>query len=328
MRKLLTPLLLATIAFAMIAADGTANPRQSTRSSAWLGASIQTVDKVLAEAFDLPVTYGVILNSIVFDAPAEEAGLKRDDIIIAFDGKRVGDEQALRELLAEADNGDKVSVTVMRGSDEIDFEITLGEKSNRAFYDSRRSRPRNNFSFRAPKINRFELRDHAYLGVNLTNLSEQLGEYFGVRDGEGALITEVVEDSPADKAGLKAGDVIVEISGDAVDNPRDVQKIIASKNIDEEITLSILRDKRTKKIIAKVGETDEPLFVFEDGSGLGKDFPRLKELKGLGNFKFKFPSNRHDLRFDRDELKEDMKELKRDLQELGKELRELKRSVR
>ncbi len=102
----------------------------------------------------------------------------------------------------------------------------------------------------------------------MDNLNEQLGEYFGVRDGEGVLVTEVLEDTPAEKAGLKAGDVIIEIDDDDIEETGDVVNAIGDKDPGDMVNIVVLRDRKTITFDFEVGERDD---------------------KSFGNFNFRVP---------------------------------------
>ncbi len=80
-----------------------------------------------------------------------------------------------------------------------------------------------------------------WLGVNIDDLNPQLGDYFGVEDGDGVLVTAVVEDGPAAKAGLKAGDVIVKVGGDEVEDTGDLHETLAGTEADQKVKIEYLR---------------------------------------------------------------------------------------
>jgi membrane-associated protease RseP (regulator of RpoE activity) len=78
-------------------------------------------------------------------------------------------------------------------------------------------------------------------------LTKQLADYFGITDGKGALVTSVTEDGPAAKAGVKAGDVITAVDGEAVDSPGDISRVINRKK-EGEVALTIIRNKSQQTI--------------------------------------------------------------------------------
>jgi len=96
----------------------------------------------------------------------------------------------------------------------------------------------------------------ARLGVKLDSLTDQLGGYFGVKDGDGALITEVMKDTPAEKAGLKAGDIILSVDGEKIEDAGDVREILADK--EGPVELTVLRDRKEIKIKAELEKQEMP----------------------------------------------------------------------
>jgi serine protease Do len=96
----------------------------------------------------------------------------------------------------------------------------------------------------------------ARLGVKLDDLTDQLAGYFGMSDRTGALVTEVVKDTPAEKAGLKAGDIILNVGGEKIEDAGDVREALFDK--EGTVELTILRDKKEIKIKAELEEQDKP----------------------------------------------------------------------
>ena len=327
MKRVLSSTLIALIAVALVAPSIAAKPRHRSAKSVWIGASVQSVDRDLAEAFDLAVAYGVIINDVVADAPADEAGLEEDDIIIAFNGAKVYDEEELRDLLSERRRGDEITLTVMRGDDEKDFAVVVENRSPAPLADIARLRPRSRSPL-SPKhySYRYSSDSKSYIGVSMIDVTEQLGAFFGASDGDGVLISEVEEDSPADKAGLKVGDLIVEIKGEAVRRSGDVQEVIHDSEAGDEVEVIVLREKKRTPLTVEVGETDSPRYGFLPPISLPDlDVFSIPDLPKVNGLRWGTGSGRW---FDSDEYREDMDELRKDLRELKKELEELRRSRR
>lgn len=145
-----------------------------------------------------------------------------------------------------------------------------------------------------------------------------------MEDGEGALITEVIEDSPAAEAGLKAGDVVIEINGDKVTDPSDVQEAIYGKDEGDKVELIVLRDKQEKKFMLRVAKSPDDYYSFGKFStffDLDDDFIFMPRMKGL--FRGTFDHDMTDMEEMRewmDNLQEELKELRRELKEIQKKL--------
>jgi serine protease Do len=100
-----------------------------------------------------------------------------------------------------------------------------------------------------------------WLGVSIQDLSPELAEYYGIKDKKGVLVAQVFEGDPADKAGIKANDVIVEIDGKSIESSRDLTRTIADLAVGKKATVTLLRDGKEKTVnvkIAKRGDA-EPL---------------------------------------------------------------------
>ncbi len=122
---------------------------------------------------------------------------------------------------------------------------------------------------------RFSLAAGARLGIQVQSMPAQLRAYFGAPKDGGVLVGAVEEGSPAEKAGLKAGDVVVDVDGAAVDDPGDVIKAVAKKQDGEATTLGVIRDKRRMSVTAHVRGP-------APGPGMGA-YDRLPHDFGLDN---------------------------------------------
>ena len=162
-----------------------------------------------------------------------------------------------------------------------------------------------------------------FLGVQIQDLSEQLSEYFKVKDGNGVLVSEVVEDSPAKKAGLKAGDIITKVDDEDIENANDLTMTIRSYEPDSKVSVAIIRDGKKKKLDAILGEAEKN--YFPKFSDLGKLDDRHKMLlkmhpEGLEDFEFhSFPFDKEEFQKQMDEMREELSEMKEELKKLLKE---------
>ncbi len=313
-----------TVLFSVVTAKDNTN--------AWLGISTQTVDDELAEAFNLDVSYGAIINEIYEDSPADKAQLLEGDVIILFNSEKVYDFDDLIDYLEDSAPNDIISLTIMRANDKMTFDVTLGEMSKRK---SRRIwNNKNNISMPStpsmpsmpnmPDFNfnsnnggshnyHYSFGNSSYIGVSLSSLSDQLRDYFGTDEDEGILVSEVEDDSPADKAGIKAGDIIIKADDDAVADYNDLKDVISDKDEGEIIALTIIRDKRKKQIDVTVAERENRDSYTFNAPDISFNFPK-------GQYKNTFFSDGlHEL-FNSDEFQDEIKELKIELENLKFEI--------
>jgi serine protease Do len=284
-------------------------------SRAWLGVSLQRVSGGLADALDLKEDDGVLIGQVMDDSPAEKAGLKSGDIVTRVNDAKVGTPTALRDAVGGMNAGDKVTVHYLRDGREKKVDVTLGMSPEpRALAGRGLDR-----AFRGMDRVR-DLRfagKHGFLGVMTQDLDGNLGDYFGAEDG-GALVTEVVEDSPAEKLGLHAGDVIVEIAGSPVENAGDLRRVVGREDDEAEVEVVWLRDKRRES--GKVAlEVREGMGILGLGDGphhfewRGDDDRFGEARRVLGRH---FGGDAEELRAMMDELREEMSELREEIEEL------------
>ena len=196
---------------------------------------------------------GVLLVAVGEGSPAAEAGLRRGDIILAVDGEAVDSSADLREAISRREPGTTVTFSVLRCEEPEEISVTLGELDGR---------------------------DGGYLGVTLWPpmrvdefvLKPGLGTFDVEKElvfEDGALVTEVVEDSPAAAAGLQEGDLVVAVDGEEVTAGRSLTAIIRSKSIGDAISIELERDGEFITVEATLAEHPEEAGVAYLGVRLG-----------------------------------------------------------
>jgi serine protease Do len=229
---------------------------------AQLGASVSDTDT------------GVRIDDVRENSPAERAGMQEGDIVVEFDGERVRSARQLTRLVQETPDGRAVNVAVLRNGQRQTLKATPESRGDFAFnFDADRLRDEiergmRDFNFepkdfdfrfddRGPR--RFEYRvpervmplmgGRGRLGVSVQSLTPDLQEYFGATNG-GALVSSVAPDSPASRAGLKAGDVITSINGREVRETGDLMRELADAS--GEVTIVLLRDRQQMTVKATI----------------------------------------------------------------------------
>ena len=199
---------------------------------------------------------GVVIEEVDPDSPAEKAGLKRSDVIVEFDGERVRSARQFGRLVQETPPGRTVKATVTREGQRQDVQITPTEDRGSAMiFDGDRIREqmgdlagrfRDNFNFDFDLDGRMS---GGRLGVTVQELTNQLADYFGAKDG--VLVTAVTDGSAAARAGLKAGDVITSINSRTVASRADLVRSLRDADGDE-VTIGFVRDKKESSVKAKI----------------------------------------------------------------------------
>jgi serine protease Do len=206
---------------------------------------------------------GVVIDEVYTESPASRAGLKAGDVVVEFDGERVRSARQFSRLVAETPDGRSVKLAAVRDGQRMTIDITpeAGRGLNTDWKFS------GDFTYlqdlerditqMVPKIAvpGFEMRTlvrTGRLGVQIETLTPQLATYFGAK--RGALVTSVQEASAAEKAGLRAGDVITAIDGRTIEDTEDIQRALRGAG-DAEVTIEILRDRKPQTLKAKVEST-------------------------------------------------------------------------
>jgi membrane-associated protease RseP (regulator of RpoE activity) len=236
----------------------------------YLGVYLEDVDAEAADRLGLPEEAGARVEDVVDDSPAAEAGLQKNDVIVRYNGETVESVAELSRLVRETPAGRTVTLDVIRDGRTRQISVELGERPGRIWVGPEGE---GNFEFRVapgegPHVFEFGgFGRGGRLGVQLQSLSEQLGEYFGVSDGDGALITSVREESPAAAAGLRAGDVITRVGDADVDGPTDVARAIRKADAGS-LPITIVRDGSARTVTVDLPERRSQTGKIESEDGV------------------------------------------------------------
>lgn len=222
-------------------ADDDVNVFVDEEGSSWLGLELHEVTSESAKELKLLAERGVILGTIVPDSPAAKAGLREKDVVTEVNGQRVEGAAQFRRMIREIPPGRTVQLTVWRDGRSQTVSVTLGKAEERRHsFNMITPAPGapGGFAFHMPEIpeippmewnGTFLLGGQPRLGIDAEDLSGQLGTFFSAPDGEGILVREVYSGSAAEKAGVKAGDVITSVNGERVRTVGDLRQKLAAK---------------------------------------------------------------------------------------------------
>lgn len=226
--------------------------------SSWLGVETHEVTADKAKELKLSAERGVLLGKIVPDSPAAKAGLKENDIVTEINGQRVEGAAQFRRIIHETPAGRSIQLTVWRDGRSQTISATLGKSEERRHAMKMVAPTPGAFAFRMPEIpdipsmewngNMLFAGGQPRLGIDAEDISGQLGSFFGAPDGEGILVREVNSGSPAEKAGVKAGDVITSVNGERIRTVGELREKLAAKREDKDakdrtVKLGVLRNK-------------------------------------------------------------------------------------
>jgi serine protease Do len=225
--------------------------------SGWLGIETHEVTADKAKELKLPAEHGVVLGKIIPDSPAAKAGLKENDVVTELNGQRVEGAAQFRRMVREIPAGRTIQLTVWRDGRSQTLSATLGQSEERRQGMKMLAPTPGAFAFRMPDtpvipdIPSMEWNGGMLfggsprLGIDAEDLSGQLGTFFGAPDGEGILVREVNSGSAAEKAGIKAGDVITSLDGDRIRSVGELREKLSAKRDekDKTVKLGVLRNK-------------------------------------------------------------------------------------
>ncbi|MCZ6577260.1 MAG: PDZ domain-containing protein [Acidiferrobacterales bacterium] len=219
--------------------------RVEVRPTASLGVRIADVDQAAMKRLKLPQERGVLITAVEDNAPAKQAGLHADDVLWRFRGEDLYSVTQLRRLVHETPPGRSVHIdfyragvlkraTLVLAADESRQEFTLDVPGFRYSFP-------HDFSFEP-----FFERRGPRLGITVVALTGQLAAHLGAQGG--LLVTAVEPEGPAERAGIKAGDVIERVDGHLIDNKADLREATAGKTM---ISVEIVRDRKRRKITVR-----------------------------------------------------------------------------
>jgi predicted metalloprotease with PDZ domain len=301
----------------------------------YLGVMLQELTPSMSKALQMGDQSGVMINEVVDDSPAAKAGLEDGDVILEFGGKTIADEKDLVKAVRAANPGDKVEVVLLRAGREKALMVEVGEhEAKDMFFMSKGD------EFHAPHVKHFKKdgnkvivmtdgdeefvwsQNRGYLGVHLDDLNEQLGEYFGAEGGKGALVTEVVADSPAAAAGLKAGDVIVGLGNQEIHSSDALHKAMQDTEPEQQMEIQYLRQGQSKSLSITLGEMPADIFA------------KQMQIIGLGDDHWSIhsaPRMMKHFNWDADEwveAEDELEEMREELDKMRQELKEMKKELK
>lgn len=248
-------------------------------SRGWLGVSISDNEQGQVEILDVRK-----------DSPAELAGLKEGDIVLKFEGKTVASSAMLVSAIRSRKPGQDIRLEVERKGKVQEVKVKLGEypeEEARRELELRYPRLFPTRPVEPPQVTPKEVPEpptvpelrfryawprwekRKYIGVYLESINEELLEFFGVKEKSGLLVTRLTKGGPAEKAGIKVGDVIVRADGQVLGSVDKLSELLQDKKKGDRLKIDLVRNKKTMTVEVEVDE--------EERSGLGWPFGLSRE---------------------------------------------------
>ena len=200
----------------------------------WLGVYIQEVTQDIAESLGMDEPKGALVSEVIKGSPAEEAGIKRGDVIIGFGGKEVKTSRELPAMVASTEVGKVVDVKILRDGKPITLKVKIGKMPEEGEITAKTEEG---------------VLEEEKIGLRVQNLSKEIAESLGLSEPYGVIVTDVLPNSPAENAGFERGDVIVEVNRKVV---RDVDefKVQIEKALEKKVVLFLVKRGRATIYIA------------------------------------------------------------------------------
>jgi len=282
-------------------------PEAAVPEDAWLGVYTQTLTAELREGLNYSGT-GALVSRVVEDSPAAKAGVQKGDVIVGLNTTTIESSSDLTDAVGKLKVGQSVSVRIVRDgtrrslnaklavrpADDLEWTDAPEASGKHYHYDSD-----GDFDFNFNDMMPGMFSGRGRLGVRVQDLNTDLGSYFGITDGKGVLITDVLKDTPAEKAGLKAGDVITKVGDKKVEDSDDL--VSALRDADSKVTLTVMRQKASRTIQS---ELRDPMVRVRRGP-MSYRAPEIRIQRDVPD----------DVRRELDDLRRELRDLKSKLEE-------------
>ena len=228
-------------------------------TGSYLGVDINDIDAERVSALKLKDEHGVEVTMVDQDAPAGKAGVKEHDVILTMNGTTIDSGAQLRRMIRETPPGRTVAFGISRDGQPQTIKVQLADRHKTAAWGPKAK----DFKFDMPDMPNMSDFDfpvsvtvvHSGMrsGLMIENITPQLGDFFGVKDGKGVLIRSVEKGSHAERAGFRAGDVIVRVNNQPVHDTSDFSHALRSHGKGT-VTVGIIREKKEQTLTLPLPE--------------------------------------------------------------------------
>jgi serine protease Do len=191
----------------------------------WLGVGIQPLSKEMREYYGVEEGRGVLVSQVFPGDPADKAGIRAKDIIVAIDGEKISDARDLTGKVASLAVGSTASVTVLRDGKKKTFKVTIAKREEDRVASSER---------RGPK-------EDAALGIRVSEITPEISRRFNLEEEEGIIVVNVAQGSKAEEAGLEPGDIIKEVNRQEIRGVKDFEAAISAVDEGDAVQMFVRR---------------------------------------------------------------------------------------
>jgi serine protease Do len=202
----------------------------------WLGVVVQDMTADLAESFNIEKGKGALVADVDANGPAARAGIEKGDIILSFDGKDITEMNELPLLVAQTPIGRKVEVAIMRGDKKLNKKVTIEELKEAKTYASA------------------DAGSEEGLGMEVNTLTAAMARAYNITEKTGVVVTRVAPGSPAGAAGLREGDLILEVNREPVRDLENYSNALKKRKSGSKILLLVKRGNYSQFVIIAPGK--------------------------------------------------------------------------
>src|SRR6202453_5213869 len=232
--------------------DWSSSSDEGGGSSAYLGVDIADVSAERLDALKLKEEYGAEITMVDGDAPAAKAGLQVHDVVLSLNGTAIESAAQLRRMIKETPAGRVVSLGISRDGQPMTIKVQLADRHKSMAWEP--EMPKIPKMPDIPTMPDFDLPVSVVMvhqlsrsGLMVENITTQLGDFFGVKDGKGVLVRSVEKGSNGEKSGFRAGDVVIKVNGEPVHDTSDFTHVLRSSS-GSTATITVMRDKREQTL--------------------------------------------------------------------------------
>lgn len=228
----------------------------------YIGVNLADIDNDRAHALKLRDVHGVEITRVEDNSPAAKAGLKPGDVVLDYNGQRVEGMEQFGRFVRETPAGREVKLSISRDGNQITVPVTIGAHAwHNPDVSGMQMPPLKEFQFNMPdikipempQVQIFENMRTPILGVEAEALTPQLAEFFGVKDG--VLVRSVFKDSAAEKAGIKAGDVITKVEQEPVTTASELTGALRTARAKTTFPLQVVRDRHEMTVTVTIDKS-------------------------------------------------------------------------
>jgi serine protease Do len=313
----------------------------------YLGVDTRDITSDRLSDLKLKEEHGVEVTLVDQDAPAGKAGLKEHDVILTINGNQVESVEQLRRMIREIPPGRMVTLGISRDGQPLTLKAQLADRKKtfalatpgKAFTMTIPNLPTMPMMPVTPLVPEMDVpvsivvvHSSARSGLMVENLTPQLGDFFGAKNGQGVLVRSVEKGSRAEKAGFRAGDVIVKVNGESISDSGDFTRAVRGRK-NSTVNVSIIREKKEQNLTLALPERNQSQLLEEslEEPGLDEDAETVIDLgeaqSEIARIRPEVERTVREIRVIKPSFAEAARELRNHQKELNQEMRELEREL-